>query len=155
MSKRVVHNDLKPGNVMITTSGDVRIIDWGLACKAYNNYWSSKGNLAGTFQYMSPEQAQTKQTGPPTDWFACGAIFYEGLTRKLIHGDHLSVSKALLEAASFSDKRWRAAAEEIGDLGYPEFVKPFRAATNPVEMYRTLEPLAQCLAQYRGLSTLG
>ncbi|GEM_PF-5965603 len=153
-SRKIAHNDLKPSNIMVTKNGEVRLIDWGLAHPAYRNSWSSKGTFAGTLQYMSPEQAQGKQTGPPTDWFACGAILYEGLTGNLIHGEQKSPGATLQSAASFSDKRWRLAAEEIRDLGYEELVRPFKHVTNPVERYRKLEPLAEYLSQYRELSRL-
>lgn len=79
----VIHRDLKPGNVLLTTAGQPKITDFGLAklLGAQSGY-TLQGAILGTPSYMAPEQARghTKHIGPAVDIFALGAILYEALT---------------------------------------------------------------------------
>ncbi len=78
----VIHRDLKPGNVMRDNAGKVLIMDFGLAQSAQTGGLTQTGMLLGTLEYMSPEQAQGRELGPPSDIYAAGLIFYELLTGK-------------------------------------------------------------------------
>ncbi|HEX4785085.1 MAG TPA: protein kinase, partial [Candidatus Sulfotelmatobacter sp.] len=78
----VIHRDLKPGNVMRDKAGKVLIMDFGLAHSAQTGGLTQTGMLLGTLEYMSPEQAQGRELGPPSDIYAAGLIFYELLTGK-------------------------------------------------------------------------
>jgi serine/threonine protein kinase len=96
----VVHRDLKPGNIMLTKTG-AKLMDFGLAKTATGTSSSSspaaltmtspgvggspltaEGMLVGTFQYMSPEQAEGHEADARSDIFALGAVLYEMLTGK-------------------------------------------------------------------------
>ena len=72
-----VHRDLKPSNVMITSEGRVAILDFGLVTASLGT-WSS--SMAGTPDYMSPEQAGSRTVGPASDLYSAGLILYEALT---------------------------------------------------------------------------
>ncbi len=89
----IVHRDLKPGNVMLTKSG-VKLLDFGLAkgfAAATNpsgvtslptelgtaQNLTQEGTILGTFQYMSPEQLESKEADARSDIFAFGAVLYE------------------------------------------------------------------------------
>ena len=80
---KVLHRDLKPGNILITNEGVVKVMDFGLAkpfSLGENEALSVKGELIGTPQYMSPEQASTKkELDHRSDIYSLGAIFYEML----------------------------------------------------------------------------
>ena len=91
----VVHRDLKPGNIMITKSAGVKLLDFGLAkLKARSaplDQWSTieekeplttEGEILGTLQYMAPEQLEGKEADARTDIFAFGAVVYEMVTGK-------------------------------------------------------------------------
>jgi ABC-type amino acid transport substrate-binding protein len=79
----VVHRDLKPGNVLLTSEGVVKITDFGLAKRLDGHTDQTlSGTILGTPSYMAPEQAsgKTKEVGPPADVYALGAILYGLLT---------------------------------------------------------------------------
>jgi tetratricopeptide (TPR) repeat protein/TolB-like protein len=82
----LVHRDLKPGNVMLTASG-VKVLDFGLskwlapeAPGVTTSTLIGVGGIAGTLQYMAPEQIDGKPADERADVFALGAILYEMLT---------------------------------------------------------------------------
>ncbi len=79
----VIHLDLKPGNVLLTSDGIPKITDFGLAKQpSEGSDRNSSGPVVGTPSYMSPEQAEgaSKAIGTATDIYALGAILYETLT---------------------------------------------------------------------------
>ncbi len=76
----MVHRDVKPGNLMITPDGDVKITDFGIAWSARSVALTQTGQVIGTPQYLSPEQAEGKQATPASDVYALGLIGYECLT---------------------------------------------------------------------------
>jgi serine/threonine protein kinase/Flp pilus assembly protein TadD len=80
--KGVVHRDVKPGNVMIDQHARVRIMDFGLARATAQPSASSTGMVAGTIQYMSPEQIRGEALDGRADQFSMAAVAYEMLTGK-------------------------------------------------------------------------
>lgn len=78
---KVLHRDLKPENLMLTESGGVKILDFGMAKLSSEAGLTQPGVVMGTPHYLSPERARGKrQVGPQTDLFSLGAILYEVLT---------------------------------------------------------------------------
>lgn len=78
----ITHRDLKPENVLLRTEDDQPLLsDFGLARDEDDERLTATGQLLGTLQYMSPEQAGgSKTVGPPSDVFALGLVLYELLT---------------------------------------------------------------------------
>ena len=80
--KGVVHRDVKPGNIMIDQHARVRIMDFGLARGTTQGAGTSSGLVAGTIQYMSPEQIRGDALDGRADQFSMAAVAYEMLTGK-------------------------------------------------------------------------
>ncbi|MBT8093940.1 MAG: serine/threonine protein kinase [Gammaproteobacteria bacterium] len=79
--KRVMHRDLKPGNIMLRKDGSIALIDFGLAKKAkLESEITDTGEIFGTPYYMSPEQGHGSNVDARSDIYSLGVIFYEMLT---------------------------------------------------------------------------
>ena len=78
----IIHRDIKPGNVMLTPSGDVKVMDFGIA-RAISDASSTMTQTAavvGTAQYLSPEQARGETVDSRSDVYSTGCLLYELLT---------------------------------------------------------------------------
>jgi serine/threonine protein kinase len=76
----VVHRDVKPGNILLTPDGSVKLTDFGISQSAQSVPLTRTGQVIGTPQYMSPEQAQGEPAVPASDVYALGLVGYEALT---------------------------------------------------------------------------
>ncbi|MBL8747060.1 MAG: protein kinase [Phycisphaerae bacterium] len=80
--RNVVHRDVKPSNILLTTEGEPRLTDFGVARIGADQSITVTGEVAGTYYYMSPEQARAQRTqiDHRTDIFSLGVVLYECLT---------------------------------------------------------------------------
>lgn len=76
--RQIVHRDLKPQNILINIAGRVKVTDFGLAAALGRS--ENAGEIVGTPQYMSPEQARGELVTPASDLFSLGVVLYEMLT---------------------------------------------------------------------------
>ncbi len=80
--KNVIHRDIKPHNILLSTFGDVKLVDFGIAAKTdRDNSLTKPGTVIGTPAYMSPEQfGSSKDITIQTDIYSLGVVFYEMIT---------------------------------------------------------------------------
>jgi serine/threonine protein kinase/Flp pilus assembly protein TadD len=113
--KGIVHRDLKPGNIKITPEGRVKVLDFGLAktydrdSKGCETAAIQSGRVIGTPAYMSPEQAQGKETDHCTDIWSFGCVMYEMLTGR--HPFECETAKDTMERIIKSQPDWNLLPE--------------------------------------------
>ena len=91
----VVHRDVKPGNVLLGADGTVKLTDFGVAVSAASVPLTRTGEVVGTANYLSPEQAQGLRATPASDVYALGLVGYECLAGRRGFDGESSVQVAL------------------------------------------------------------
>lgn len=117
---RIVHRDMKPGNVMIGRNSDVKIMDFGIAKATTNLYMTQAQATRGTPLFMSPEQVMGDELDSRSDLFSMGSILHEMVAlQPTFEGEELlPVLRAVL------DVDIEAATERLGTT-WPEIVPVF------------------------------
>lgn len=145
----VIHRDVKPGNVLLSPDGKVKVTDFGIAIAAFGGAESNltqTGSVMGTATYFSPEQAQGKTLDHRSDLYSLGIVLYEMLCgRPPFTGDN-SVAVAY--------KHVQQAVPSPSSLGVvlPESLEAITKkllAKNPVQRYPTASDVQRDLRRYR------
>lgn len=111
----IVHGDVKPGNVLLTDDGVVKLTDFGVSRASWDPSATGDGVVAGTPGYFAPEVARGGDPTPASDVFSLGATLYAAVENELVCG-HLDNTLAVLHA--MAEGRLRPAAR-AGVLGRP------------------------------------
>ena len=138
----IVHRDLKSDNLMVTESGTVKVMDFGIARLIGSSRLTRTGLLVGTLHYMAPEQIRGEEVDRRTDVYALGAVLYEMLTGRVPFqgSSDYAVLKAHVEE--------HPAPPSAAMPGLPPWLD--RAilkalAKAPAERFQTVEELRLCL----------
>ena len=76
----IIHRDIKPANMMLTETGVLKVLDFGIARLLGTDRMTRAGNIIGTLEYMAPEQVKGLETDARSDTYALGMMLYEILT---------------------------------------------------------------------------
>jgi serine/threonine protein kinase len=135
----VVHRDVKPGNLLRSHEGVVKLADFGIAKAAEDSEITKAGSVLGTAAYLSPEQARGEKAGPPADLYALGVVSYQLLTGRLPY-----------EAASLTDL---ARMQESGMPESPSDIDPDIPRALGESVMRALHPNPE--GRYEGALEMG
>ena len=136
----IVHRDVKPSNVMLTTSGQVKVLDFGIAKRETADtatQLTAEGDTIGTAAYMSPEQAAGESVDARSDLWAIGVVTYEMLTgRPPFQGPN---ARAVMQAVMTSAP---LAVTELRPESAPELQEIVRKALVRERQHRTVTAAA-------------
>jgi serine/threonine-protein kinase len=107
----IVHRDVKPSNVFLTSDGRVKLLDFGIAREIARTGQTIVGLVLGTPGFLAPEQATGDSVGPRTDIWAAGALAFAALTGTTLHGGESPMEK--LAAAMIDAPPVRTLAPDI------------------------------------------
>ncbi len=139
----VVHRDVKPGNLLRSREGEVKLADFGIAKATEQSSITQVGSVLGTAAYLAPEQARGEEAGPPADLYALGVVTYQLISGRLPY-----------EATSLTELALKQQREEPPMLDtLVAAVKPELAdavaialALNPRERYRTAREMGRAMS---------
>ncbi|HEX6955108.1 MAG TPA: serine/threonine protein kinase, partial [Agromyces sp.] len=133
----LVHRDIKPGNLLITPDGRVKITDFGIARIADQVPLTATGQVMGTVQYLSPEQASGHPASPTTDIYSLGIVAYEALAGRRPFTGESQVAIAMAQINETPPDLPVTISEPVRNLVYACIAK------NPADRPQTAAHLAR------------
>lgn len=122
-SAGLVHRDIKPGNLLITPDRRVKITDFGIARIADQVPLTATGQVMGTVQYLSPEQASGHPASPATDIYSLGIVAYECLAGKRPFTGESQVAIAMAQINEAPPELPATVAEPVRNLVFSMIAK--------------------------------
>ena len=142
----LVHRDIKPGNIMITREGEVKVMDFGIARTTTGDTLTQTASILGTASYLSPEQAQGETVDARSDIYSLGCVLYEMLTARAPFSGDSPVAIAYKHVRENPVPPSRINADVSASL---EAVVMKCMAKNPANRSQTAEELREDLDRVR------
>lgn len=139
----LVHRDIKPGNLLITPDGRVKITDFGIARIADQVPLTATGQVMGTVQYLSPEQASGHPASPTTDIYSLGIVAYECLAGRRPFTGESQVAIAMAQINETPPELPVTVSEPVRNLVYACIAK------NPADRPQSAAHLARAATALR------
>lgn len=141
----LVHRDIKPHNIFLTSIGQVKVMDFGIAREGNGSGFTQTGVVMGTPQYISPEQAQGRPVDGRSDIYSLGVVLYEMLTGRVPFDDPNPVTVA------YRQVREDPIPPSVIDPEVPpalEAVVMKAMAKNPANRYQTAQEMKADLLRF-------
>ncbi len=138
----VVHRDVKPGNLLRSREGEVKLADFGIAKATEQSSITQVGSVLGTAAYLAPEQARGEEAGPSADLYALGVVTYQ-----LISGRLPYEAGSLTELALKQQQEEPATLDTLVAAVGPELADAvaMALALDPRDRYRTASEMRRAL----------
>jgi len=138
----VVHRDVKPGNLLRSREGEVKLADFGIAKATEQSSITQVGSVLGTAAYLAPEQARGEEAGPSADLYALGVVTYQ-----LISGRLPYEASSLTELALKQQQEAPPTLDTIVAAVNPELADAvaMALALDPSGRYRTANEMRRAL----------
>lgn len=133
----LVHRDIKPGNLLLTPDGHVKITDFGIARITDQVPLTATGQVMGTVQYLSPEQASGHPASPTTDLYSLGIVAYEALAGRRPFTGESQVAIAMAQINDTPPPLPVTVSDPVRNLVYACIAK------NPIDRPQTAAHLAR------------
>ena len=142
----VVHRDIKPQNIMLLHSGNIKVTDFGIARFSRSETRTMTENAIGSVHYISPEQARGDFTDGKTDIYSLGVVLYEMLTGELPFQSDSTVSVAIMQLQS-EPRRPRELNDQI-PVGL-EQITIHAMQKSPAERYQSAAEMLLDLEEFK------
>jgi serine/threonine protein kinase len=138
----VVHRDVKPGNLLRSLEGDVKLADFGIAKATEQSSITQVGSVLGTAAYLAPEQARGEEAGPSADLYALGVVTYQLISGRLPYD-----ASSLTELALKQQQENPATLDTLVAAVRPELADAvaIALALDPRDRYRTGHEMRRAL----------
>ncbi len=141
--KGVIHRDFKPANVLITASGDIKVMDFGIAKLAQSTLHTQVDTMMGSPAYMSPEQIIGKTVDKRSDIYSFGVVLYQMLAGELPFNGDLTTTLAKHQSEPPPSLVDKGIKPELNDIVLRTLAK------KPEERYQCMGELAEDLNKIR------
>jgi serine/threonine-protein kinase len=139
----VVHRDVKPGNLLRSQDGEVKLADFGIAKATEQSSITQVGSVLGTAAYLAPEQARGEEAGPRADLYALGVVTYQ-----LISGRLPYEAASLTELALKQQQEEPAMLDSLVAAVTPELAEAvaIALALDPRERYESAREMGRAIS---------